>query len=116
MASQPEALHPKTGNEHMRKRVSNYAFFRSYRTLVASSSSRSRRARCRPPPPWRRGRRRRPPRQEDTPGRALPDPTRLHFFVLFVLRTGIDVVDASPLFGLDDSSGPVTSRRTCAPP
>ena len=102
-----EALHPKTGNEHMRKRVSNYAFFRSYRTLVAFfeflevggalDAVRLRRgaeddADDRPDKKTRQGARSLTPRDSI-------------FFVLFVLRTGIDVVDASPLFGLDDSSG-----------
>lgn len=102
-----EMLHPEGGDEHMKKRVSNLAFFPDYECLVAFfeclecdgmlDSVQLRRSAADDADD----------RQEKKarPGaRALAGRDSI-FFVLFVLRTGIDVADASPLFGIDESTG-----------
>ena len=97
-----ECLHPITGDAHMKKRVSNYAFFPGYESLVAflellevgglldsvillqSAAGTG---------------------AVPRPGARQLSGRNAVFFVLFVLRTGIDVADAAPLFGIDESTG-----------
>jgi len=102
-----DMLHPETGHEYLRGKVSKYVYFPSYEAFACFlacleadgmlESVKLRRSAA--------------DDDEDAthapkrPSHRALDGRNSIFFTLFVLRTGIDVSDASPLFGIDDSTG-----------